>query len=62
MGNCLGATETAAYESVHYVDGWKFHLDIPNHDGGNDVHTSNSGTSFHSAELVDLYGICYSVF
>ena len=29
-------TETATYESIHYVYGWKFNLNFPNHDSWND--------------------------
>jgi hypothetical protein len=55
MGYCTWSNETAANESVHYVDGRQFHFDIPNHDGWNDVHQAYSSSFVYTAELVVLF-------
>jgi len=50
MGYCSWSTEADSNEPVHNVDGWQFHLHISNHDGWNDVHTANPGSSCYSTE------------
>lgn len=50
MGHCSWSIEADSHEPFHNVDGWQFHLHISNHDGWNDVHTANPGSSCYSTE------------
>ena len=42
LEHCPGSLETTAHQHAHLVDGWKLHLSLPHHDGGDDVGEASS--------------------
>lgn len=50
VGHCTRSAEATTHELVHHVDGGQLHFYISDHDGRNDVHSTDSGVSLNTAQ------------